>query len=336
MPKYSFELGEIEVSKIKRNPNNPRGTFIRDNDDQFQYLKRSIKEFGLLVPIVVQKIASDDNFLLLDGERRFWAVKELGFKSIPAHILNENINQDAAKTVMFHVHTNRVQWNAYQQCKAIEPIYDELKIKHNGNESHIAKELILLTGTNKRTINSRLEFLRWPDSIKQIVYDEKPELYYSVVEIENQIISPAVKNFPEYFEKADINDVRKSLFNKYVDGIVHRAIEARKISPIIKSPRDNKKMYKFALKTFKKLVIEKKYSFEAAKEDFVEEYPLIEEDPNTSIKNINSQINKLYKLLNKYDLQLLDFSDARHKTKFIVLIADLQNLINELQEALED
>lgn len=335
MPKFSFNLENIEISKIKRNPDNPRGAFVRDNDENFQYLKRSIKEFGLLVPIVVRRSKEKDTYILLDGERRYWALKELGIKITPAHIINQEIDADTGKTLMFHVHTNRVQWNAYQQCKAIEPIYEELKEKHKGNEINIAKELILLTGTNKRTINSRLSFLRWPEEIKNKVYNEKPELYYSVVEIENQIIVPASKNFPEYFEKVEINDVRRSLFNKYYEGIVHAAIEARKISPIVKSTRENMKMHKDALNTLKKLVMDASYSFDAAKEDFVAEYPIIEEDPIKSINKILTQFNKLNKLLENFDLQLLEYTKKSYRQKFIVLVAELQSFITRIQEVLE-
>ena len=46
-------LQEIDVANITPNPDNPRGKLVRDNDDQFLYLKRSIRQFGLLVPIVV-------------------------------------------------------------------------------------------------------------------------------------------------------------------------------------------------------------------------------------------------------------------------------------------
>ena len=111
MAEYAFYLKEIEVDKIRTNPDNPRGKFIRDNDDQFQYLKRSIRELGLLVPIVVQENQNNDEYLLLDGERRYYALKELGIQKAPAHVLKNEITPEIAKALMFHVHTNRKQWD---------------------------------------------------------------------------------------------------------------------------------------------------------------------------------------------------------------------------------
>ncbi|MDO8281153.1 MAG: ParB N-terminal domain-containing protein, partial [Thermodesulfovibrionia bacterium] len=75
----NLHLDEIEISKITKNPQNPRGQYVRSEDEHFEYLKRSIKTFGLIVPLVVQKI-DEEKYLLIDGERRYNALKELGIK----------------------------------------------------------------------------------------------------------------------------------------------------------------------------------------------------------------------------------------------------------------
>ena len=134
MERPNFTLKPIEVSKIKPNPNNPRGPRIRDNDDQFSYLKRSIKQFGLLVPLVVQELEGEGKkYRLVDGERRYWALKELGFKTASANVIIGKIDKDEVKNIMFHIHTNRVQWSPCQQCKALESLYKQLKIKFDKN-----------------------------------------------------------------------------------------------------------------------------------------------------------------------------------------------------------
>ena len=120
MGKCNFILETIEVSKIEPNLNNPRGPLVRDNDDQLIYLKRSIKEFGLIVPLIVQELKGvKKEYRLVDGERRYLALKELGIKETPARVILDEIDKDEVKNIMFHIHSNRVQWNAYQQCKAL-------------------------------------------------------------------------------------------------------------------------------------------------------------------------------------------------------------------------
>ena len=273
MDRFDFSLEEIEISKIKPNPNNPRGPLVRDNDDQFNYLVRSIKEFGLLVPLIVQEInGTDKRYRLIDGERRYYALKELGIKCAPAHVICGEINDEEVKSVMFHIHTNRVQWVPYQQCKALEPLYEQLKDEFDKDENKIAKELVKRTGTNKRTINDRLNFLRWPKEIKDIVYSEKPELYWTIAEIEGGIIKPAEKNFPKYFEKVSKDEVRKHLLQKYIEGIVHVATEARKVKYIVRTTNENKEQYAYALKIFRKLVKNVEYTFEEAQEEFLAKF----------------------------------------------------------------
>jgi len=73
---------KVPVGKVKPNPQQPRKTMTRLED-----LVSSIKRVGLLNPITV--IPGDDGtFILVGGERRLKAVKELGWKEVPAHVLD--------------------------------------------------------------------------------------------------------------------------------------------------------------------------------------------------------------------------------------------------------
>jgi len=340
MGKYEFELKEIKVEEIMPNPNNPRGDSVRDNDDQFQYLKRSIKEFGLLVPIVVQKSTNSNDkkekndsetqnkYILLDGERRYYAVKELGIKKIHAHVLNANVDANESKNLMFHIHTNRLQWDAYQQCKALEPLYEELKQKFNKKENLIAKQLMISTGTNQRTVNSRLNFLRWPKKLKDLVYENRSELYYTIVEIEAQIIMPAFKNFSAFFDTVSVDEVREFLLSKYLDGTIHAAIEARRITNMLKTSPDDKNKHLHATRLLKKLVENPEYTFENAHDDFVEKFPEEDEEIGTSFRKINLALSKTISLLGNISLES-NFRISSEKQKINIKLKELMEVIEE-------
>lgn len=331
MERYNFLLKEIEVSKIELNPNNPRGPNVRDNDSQFDYLKRSIKEFDLIVPLVVQKLKGDaKEYRLVDGERRYWALRELGIKYTRANVILDDINQDEVKNVMFHIHTNREQWDAYQQCKALEPLYEKLKYKFKENEKEIANEIVKLTGTNKRTINDRLNFLRWPVNIKNMVYDEKPDLYWTIAEIEQGIIKPAEKNFPNYFKIVKKDEVRKLLLQKYIDGIVRAATEVRKARYIVRTPKENIEQHKYASTIFDKLVKEVEYTFEEAQEEFLAKFPEAEKMTKISYTKLYNQLLKTTTILKKYDISLLSRMVTKTKKE------ELNEMLQELERALEE
>lgn len=338
MKDFKFTLKKINVSDITPNPENPRGKNVRDNDEQFQYLKRSIKELGLIVPIIVYKITENgkEKFILLDGERRYWALRELGEMQVSAHLIEGKIKEEKDKNIMFHIHTTRVQWEAFQQCRAIEPFYERLKKEYEGDESKISKELARITNTHLRTINDRLNFLRWPMNLKKIVYEEKNDQYWTVVEIESGIIKPAEKNFPKYFKRVPKDEVRRLLFEKYLDRIEHAATEVRKAREIARTTKDKKEQHKFAFEILNRLVEEKEYTFDDAQGDFLAKFPNAEGKIQKSIKKLIRQTINLNNSLNEYNFSFLQLAPSKEKDELVAAISDLEKLIEELKRDYKD
>lgn len=335
MSEYNFALKDIKVAEIEANSLNPRGKNIRDNDDQFDFLMKSIKQYGLIVPLIVQEIASDASgykYRLLDGERRFLALKELGIVKAPANIIKDKINSNEAKNVMFHIHTNRKDWEAIEQCKSLEPIYERLKEKYHGDEKKMAIELIDLTGTNPRTLNSRLDYLRWPQKIKEEIYkNDDRELYWTVVEIESGIISPGLRNFPEYFKtvKGGVDVIRSLLFKKYEEGVVKAATEVRKIKCLVRADRTNEKQYKDALKILDKLICVKSYTFEEAMEDYASQHPEVESPYKISPQKLIKLLQKAAKQINDYDVSSIQEAPKEIKRQLGKVISDLKEALDE-------
>jgi len=73
------QLKNIEINKVKVDLDNPN----KMTEAQFTALKKTMKKYGYLVPIVVDK-----NYKIADGEHRYLAYKELGMKNIPAYVLD--------------------------------------------------------------------------------------------------------------------------------------------------------------------------------------------------------------------------------------------------------
>jgi len=338
MQMYQSMLKEIDVANISPNPDNPRGKLIRDNDDQFLYLKRSIREFGLLVPLVVHSESElSTNFKLLDGERRFYALKELGIKKVWAHILIGKYDDELGKNLMFHVHTNRVQWEPDEQCRALEPLYQKLKLRYKNIENNIAKELVLVTGTPPRTINARLLFLRWPEKIKEMVYSKESgnELFTTIVEIERHIIMPAQSNFPDYFDKVPVDEVREKLLDKYLQHTVHAATEARRMKSIVNAPKSEKEKYRFSYRTFKKVVENSTYTFSSAANDYMAEYPLDEDEEAKTFPVLISQAKQSLGLLKELDERIINAFSKVQKKQFAAVIEKLLIISSNLASAIK-
>src|SRR6056297_3013842 len=77
---------EIETSKIKVNKNQPRKNF---NIDSLKELAQSIKNQGIIQPIIVEKI-NNNEYSIIAGERRYRAAKMAGLKSVPVFVKELN------------------------------------------------------------------------------------------------------------------------------------------------------------------------------------------------------------------------------------------------------
>lgn len=325
-------LKMISLAKIKRNPQNPRGAEWKEDDPQFESLRTSIRKFGILVPIVVT--AQGDDFLLIDGERRFEAAISIQMKHlVPAYIIEGDYDPARVRSMMFHIHMNRLQWDAAEQCRASEDFYAELVKEFGEDRAAISKAYRAETGMDGRTARNRLQFLRWPNTIKQRIYEASTSAYWYVVEIEDKIIEPAQRNYPEYFERVPVDDVRKFLFQKFDQGLVSAAVEVRAASPITKSKFTDSADKEKALKILDELVTEPSYTFHAAREQFGEAFPGIDDPTLPSPVSMLNSLKKTANILVRYDASEFD-SGARPQSQRVDL-DEVESVLRELKHAVE-
>src|SRR5436309_11390632 len=79
-------LARISPKQIQRNPQNPRLLF---DPDPMEILRKSISKVGILVPLLVYERSSDDQYVILDGERRWKCALELNLPNVPVNIIPE-------------------------------------------------------------------------------------------------------------------------------------------------------------------------------------------------------------------------------------------------------
>src|SRR5580698_5936971 len=84
----AIEQAEVGIDRIDQNPNQPRKTF---DEDELASLSESIKNHGVLQPVVVRQVG--DRFQLVAGERRLRAAQAIGAEVIPVRIVDFNDQQ---------------------------------------------------------------------------------------------------------------------------------------------------------------------------------------------------------------------------------------------------
>lgn len=172
----SYRLKEIPIKQINVWKEAQARKLNRENISE---LAKSIKNEGLLNPPLVQK-EGKNAYLLMSGQRRLAALKRLGAKKIPAHVLTKQTSYDLenakAASVVENIHRNDMNHKEIaNSCKFIT--------EHMG-KSAAAKSM----GMSLQTLNKYLGFAAVPDRLKNLVpefisRDEMTKLYLIIPNI---------------------------------------------------------------------------------------------------------------------------------------------------------
>ena len=123
---------EIEITKLEANPNQPRKIF---NDDAIKELSESIKQHGVIQPIIVSQTV--DKFMVIAGERRLRASMLANLKTIPCII--KNYTERQIKEVALIENLQREDLNPLEAARAIKQLMEEYKLTQETVSEKIGK-----------------------------------------------------------------------------------------------------------------------------------------------------------------------------------------------------
>jgi ParB family transcriptional regulator, chromosome partitioning protein len=143
----SRALRQIPIEFLHANPNNPRKTF---KDEELEDLSRSIREKGLLQPIVARARSDGQSFEIVAGERRWRAAQRAGVHDIP--VIVRELSDGEALEVALIENIQRADLNALEEARAYAQLMEQFQYTQQQladsvgkSRSHIANTLRLLT-----------------------------------------------------------------------------------------------------------------------------------------------------------------------------------------------
>jgi ParB family chromosome partitioning protein len=148
-------FAEVEVTSITPNPRQPRQVF---EEEALAELVHSVKEVGLLQPVVVRRIG-DDSYELIMGERRWRAVQEAGLSTIPA-IVRETSDDDMLRDALLE-NLHRSQLNPLEEAAAYQQLLDDFGCTH--------EELAGRIGRSRPQISNTLRLLKLSPAVQRRV-----------------------------------------------------------------------------------------------------------------------------------------------------------------------
>ncbi|WP_300295125.1 ParB/RepB/Spo0J family partition protein, partial [Ferrovibrio sp.] len=149
-------LREIPIEQLKPNPYQPRKTFPREQLDE---LAQSIREKGVLQPLLVRKSAQAGAFEIIAGERRWRAAQIAKLHTLPA-VVKEISDRDALEIGLIE-NLQREDLNAVEEAGAFLKLTDEF--------GYSAEQIAQVIGKSRSHVANILRLLQLPKSVVQMI-----------------------------------------------------------------------------------------------------------------------------------------------------------------------
>lgn len=149
---------ELKITELEANQNQPRRFF---DDQALQELADSIKQHGVVQPIIVRKV--DESYQIVAGERRWRAARLAGLKTVPV-VIKDYSNTQVMEIALIE-NLQRQDLNAIEEAIAYKSLLEE----HDMTQEEISEKI----GKSRSAIANTLRLLNLPEAIKSLVVQGK-------------------------------------------------------------------------------------------------------------------------------------------------------------------
>ncbi len=199
----------VAITKVEPNRKQPRKFF---DEDKLQELADSIRQFGLLQPILVQD--RKDHYEIIAGERRWRAARLAGLKEVPVIIKNYS-DQEIVEIALIE-NIQREDLNPIEEAQAYKRLLEEFNLKQDEVAERVSK--------SRAAVTNSIRLLKLGDRVQQMVIDDMISTGHArallAVEDEEEQYNLAQKIFDE---KLSVRDVEKMVKN------LHKPVRTKKL-----------------------------------------------------------------------------------------------------------
>ncbi|MDO5145643.1 MAG: ParB/RepB/Spo0J family partition protein [Eubacteriales bacterium] len=149
---------EVDIRKVEPNRNQPRKQF---DEDAIEELSESIKQFGVIQPLIVKK--KDDFYEIIAGERRWRASKKAGLKTVPV-IVKEYDEKEILKISLIE-NLQRENLNPIEEAKAYQQLQQEYNLKQD--------EIAMSVSKSRTAITNTMRLLKLDERVQKMIIDNR-------------------------------------------------------------------------------------------------------------------------------------------------------------------
>ena len=147
----------VKISKVEPNREQPRKNF---DEDALQELAESIKQFGVLQPILVQE--RDDYYEIIAGERRWRAANIAGLKEVP--VIIRNLTEQEIVEIALIENIQREDLNPIEEAQAYKRLLTEFNLKQDEVAERVSK--------SRTAVTNSMRLLKLCDGVQQMIIDD--------------------------------------------------------------------------------------------------------------------------------------------------------------------
>ena len=148
----------VKITKVEPNREQPRKKF---DEDALLELAESLKQYGILQPLLVQK--RDDYYEIIAGERRWRAAKLAGLKEVP--VIVKDLSDQEIMEISLIENIQREDLNPIEEAHAYKRLLTEFNFKQDEVAERVSK--------SRSAITNSMRLLKLCDKVQQMIIDEK-------------------------------------------------------------------------------------------------------------------------------------------------------------------
>ena len=190
----------VKITKVEPNREQPRKNF---DEDALIELSESIKQHGLIQPIVVQD--RKDHYEIIAGERRWRAAKLAGLKEVP--VIIKNLTEQEIVELSLIENIQREDLNPIEEAQAYKKLMTEFHLKQDELAEKVSK--------SRTAVTNSMRLLKLCDNVQRMVIDEKLSTGHArallAIEDEETQYSIAEQIFDQKLSVRDVEKLVKNL-----------------------------------------------------------------------------------------------------------------------------
>lgn len=192
----------VKLSQIEPNRNQPRKNF---NEDSLQELADSIKQFGIIQPLIVQK--KDNYYEIIAGERRWRAARIAGVKEVP--VIIKDFSEQEVMEIAIIENIQREDLNPIEEAQAYKRLLEEYNLKQDEVAERVSK--------SRAAVTNSMRLLKLSEKVQEMLIDEMISSGHArallAIEDEEMQYNLAVKVMDEKLSVRETEKLVKSINN---------------------------------------------------------------------------------------------------------------------------